>query len=403
DFLPFQHKYSLHEALPILPKKFILIQKSASYSIFSLFFSEHQLQTIVMNTNIYAAIHNAKHGTNQAGVFKFPAITDYWKKDSNYPSHDITKTMSLFRFQQIKHFLHLSDCTKLSSNWFEKVEPLVSHIKNISKQLYLPASNLSLDKMIARFSGHSAHTFRIKNKPTPKGYKILSLCDSGYAYTFMFLSRIMLSSIELIPNLNKTGSEVYHLVKQLPQEYAFNIYMDNFFSSINLYQFLREKGFGACGTWDHLIGVVVDDVLSFLWIDNSPVTMLTTIHKIDGQDSKIKKNHRKPYEASTNYKNIRSVFGDEVRKVIPILVAVDDYNHYMGRVDIADQLRSYYSTQLTIFRVWVPLFFWLLDTAIINSYLICKKLNIAEEHKAFRFALIRDLIKDSLNPLKRTT
>ncbi|CAG8691275.1 2599_t:CDS:2, partial [Gigaspora rosea] len=26
-----------------------------------------------------------------------------------------------------------------------------------------------------------------------------------------------------------------------------------------------------------------------------------------------------------------------------------------------------------------------------------------EEHKAFRLALIRDLIKDSLNPLKRTT
>ncbi|CAG8848751.1 7022_t:CDS:2, partial [Racocetra persica] len=77
-----------------------------------------------------------------------------------------------------------------------------------------------------------------------------------------------------------------------------------------------------------------------------------------------------------------SVFGDEVRKVIPIPVAVDDYNHYMGGV---------------------PLFFWLLDTAIINSYLICKKLNIAEEHKAFRLALIRDLIKDSLNPLKRTT
>ncbi|CAG8781746.1 25737_t:CDS:1, partial [Dentiscutata erythropus] len=72
-------------------------------------------------------------------------------------------------------------------------------------------------------------------------------------------------------------------------------------------------------------------------------------------------------------------------------------------VDIADQLRSYYSTQLTVFRAWVPLFFWLLDTAIINSYLICKKLNIAEEHKVFRLVLICDLIQDSLNSLKRTT
>ncbi|CAG8645651.1 11423_t:CDS:2, partial [Dentiscutata erythropus] len=188
--------------------------------------------------------------------------------------------------------------------------------------------------MIARFSGCSAHTFRIKNKPTPEGYKILSLCDSDYTYTFMFLSRIMPSSIELIPNLNKTGSEVYHLVKQLPQGHALIFTWTTFFQ------------------WDHLIGVVVDDVLNFLWIDNGPVTMLTTIHKIDRQDCKIKRNRRKLRETSTNYKNIRSVFGDEVRKVISIPVAVDNYNHHMGGVDIADQLRSYYSTQLAVFRAW---------------------------------------------------
>ncbi|CAG8698627.1 4989_t:CDS:2 [Cetraspora pellucida] len=354
------------------------------------------LQTIVMNTNIYAAVHNAKHDTNQA---------DEGQNWTNLTLNEFKIWLAFVIYMEVFKFLAITD-------YWKKDKPLASHIKNILKQLYLSASNLSLDEMNARFSGRSAHMFRIKNKPTPEGYKILSLCDSGYTYTFMFLSRIMPSSIELIPNLNKTGSEVYHLVKQLPQGYAFNIYMDNFFSSINLYQFLREKGFGACGTirtnttrfpWDYLIGVVVDDVLSFLWIDNSPVTMLTIIYKIDGQDSKIKKNRRKLHETSTNYKNIRSVFGDEVRKVIPILVAIDDYNYYMGGVDIADQLRSYYSTQLTVFRVWVPLFFWLLDTAIINSYLICKKLNIAEEHKAFRLALIRDLIKNFLNPLKRTT
>ncbi|CAG8610483.1 11024_t:CDS:2, partial [Cetraspora pellucida] len=89
----------------------------------------------------------------------------------------------------------------------------------------------------------------------------------------------MPSSIELIPNLNKTGSKVYHLVKQLPQEHAFNIYMNNFFSSINLDQFFHEKGFGACET-------VRTNTTRFL-IDNSPVMMLTAIHKIDKQDKSI--------------------------------------------------------------------------------------------------------------------
>ena len=42
----------------------------------------------------------------------------------------------------------------------------------------------------------------------------------------------------------------------------------------------------------------------------------------------------------------------------------------MNGVDIADHLRSNYCTQLTSHRTWVPLFYWLLDTVIINSYRI---------------------------------
>ena len=139
--------------------------------------------------------------------------------------------------------------------------------------------------MIVRFSGRSAHTFRIKNKPTPEGYKILSLCESGYTYTFMFTSRVKSSNVNPIANVNRIGAEVYHLVSQLPSRKSFNIYMDNYFSSINLFSFLREKGIGVCGTvrtntakfpiilkkekekaneWDYLKGIVVDDVLVML-------------------------------------------------------------------------------------------------------------------------------------------
>ena len=257
--------------------------------------------------------------------------------------------------------------------------------------------------MIVRFSGRSAHTFRIKNKPTPEGYKILSLCESGYTYTFMFTSRVESSNANPIANVNKIGAEVYHLVSQLPSQKAFNIYMDNYFSSINLFSFLREKGIGACGTvrtntakfpvilkkekekaneWDYLKGVIVDDVLVMLWIDNGPVTMLSTIHNLD---DKVHRERRRPRETSTNSKKVRSVFENTARKSLPIPKIIDDYNHHMGGVDVADQLRSYYSTQLTVFQTWPPLFFWLLDTAIINSYLICKKLKVTTDHKSFRF------------------
>jgi len=48
----------------------------------------------------------------------------------------------------------------------------------------------------------------------------------------------------------------------------------------------------------------------------------------------------------------------------------DHYNHYKVGVDVADQYRSYYFTQLKCLRNWPPIFYWLLDTSVINSYLI---------------------------------
>jgi hypothetical protein len=93
---------------------------------------------------------------------------------------------------------------------------LVAYIRNTSKNLYIPVSNVAVDEMIAWFSSRSAHTFWIKNKLTSERYKVLSLCESGYTYTFMFTSRINSSNVEIIENVNKTGSEVFHLISQLP-------------------------------------------------------------------------------------------------------------------------------------------------------------------------------------------
>src|SRR5438477_55219 len=157
--------------------------------------------------------------------------------------------------------------------------------------------------MIARFSGRSAHTVRIKNKPTPEGYKILSLCDAGYTYTFIFTSRIQ---------------------------------------------------------------------------------------------NQIERIRHRPRETSTNAAKVRAIFGHASKKSLPIPVVIDDYNHFMGGVDIADQLRGYYGTQLTVRRTWMPLFFWLLDTAIINSYLILKKINTNISQKDFRLQIVWDLIEESL-------
>src|SRR2546430_2151902 len=64
----------------------------------------------------------------------------------------------------------------------------------------------------------------------------------------------------------------------------------------------------------------------------------------------------------------------------------------MNGVDVADQLRSYYNTQQTARRNWMPLFYWLLDTAIINAYRIARTLGSEQEQKEFRRELVWDLV-----------
>ena len=72
----------------------------------------------------------------------------------------------------------------------------------------------------------------------------------------------------------------------------------------------KEKSY----EWDFLIGIVVEKVLVMLWIDNRSVTMLSTIHTINGEENKIVKERRRPKETSSNSQKVRSVFGNAAHK-----------------------------------------------------------------------------------------
>ena len=138
---------------------------------------------------------------------------------------------------------------------------------------------------------------------------------------------------------------------------------------------------------------MVDGVLAILWIDNGPVTMLTTIHGLEGDDWKVEKLCRKPCTTSLNAAKVREVFGDNSQQLLKIPCVVDDYNLYMGGVDIADQLRGYYTTQLTSRRNWMPLFFWLLNISLVNSFKLAQLLGWLGSQVDFREELVWSLIE----------
>ena len=245
-------------------------------SLFLSFFTDDILNTVVLNTNLYAESKRATTAgrawkniskdelvtwlaiTIYIGLYKLSSYVSIWNASREAPTHHISRYMFLVRYEQIKRYLHVCAPDANIVDYCDKLEPLISHVRDASKRFYTPSSNVSVDEMMIRFSGRSAHTTRMKNKPIPEGFKIFSLCDAGYTYTFIPTSRITPVKVSKILGLTQSACIVNHLVMQLPKTSNYRVFMDNYFTSVKLFQHLRDHNIGACGTVRKQGGVPIE-------------------------------------------------------------------------------------------------------------------------------------------------
>ncbi len=172
--------------------------------------------------------------------------------------------------------------------------------------------------------------------------------------------------------LAPTQAVVLKLVQSLPYTtYQFTLFCDNLFSNPTLFSLLWNLGIRACGTarlhitkpvfgnldewkpaWGTLRCAIIPKpesstdkpVLVFVWLDSNKVGFCTTIH--DGTEW-VARNRKRPKATSTfatitkqpfYMLNLPTGCKDPYKytRILPIPGAIDDYNHYMGGVDIVD-------------------------------------------------------------------
>jgi hypothetical protein len=109
-------------------------------------------------------------------------------------------------------------------------------------------------------------------------------------------------------------------------------------------------------------------VLCLAWQDNNIVLALSNIYTVNQTEDFCEKVRKRPAKTSINGRIIRHVFADEPTKKLSIPHFIDDYNQYMGGVDLANQYRELYKTHKPTLRTWWPLFYWLIDVTCINVY-----------------------------------
>ena len=142
-----------------------------------------------------------------------------------------------------------------------------------------------------------------------------------------------------------------------------------------------------------------NETLVARWKDNSMVFVASTVHRVGPV---IKRMRKRPRLNATNKKHVLKVWGDDGKVSINIPTLIDDYNHWMGNVDIADQLISYYHLNLRCFRTWTPMFLQLLSMIRSNSYLVYlsyqDRLNRGKKltHKVFILSFIKTLINEAM-------
>jgi hypothetical protein len=244
------------------------------------------------------------------------------------------------------------------------------------------------------------------NKPIKQGYKIFALAEHGYIWTFSWSSRQLgIEEMFKWPGLTSTGSMAVELIEWLPNPSdasetlskssnkssskpasesmgesvnqsgleltislpvaSYSIYMDNYFNSVALFQHLYDCGYSACGTvrpasgipsllqelkelgkglpWGTLYALPALNVLCLAWQDNSIVLGLSTLHSAD---SFVSCKQKQPGKTSTNAVIARWPFEENVTKELEIPIFINDYNHYMNRVDLANQYRAFYEVHL---------------------------------------------------------
>ncbi len=329
--------------------------------------------------------------------------------------------MAIKRFQQIHRFFSLNDenIVPLPQNalWFHRIQRISDLIRNACRNVYTLSSDIAIDEAMVAYKGRSKDTIKIKGKSIDTGYKLWCIGDHGYIWSWLFHSRIegvetftkneqtrwpqyirsAGETIEKSTLLASTFALVLRFASQLPKQHQFCIYLDNLFLNVPVAQCLLAMGIYCMSTtrkkaieipqrlqsylnnnsdllWDSTIAEVVNkNTLCFVWQDNKPIVAISTAHSVHRTKDRIQRLRRCPKISSENARILNPVFKGLPFKELFIPVAIDDYNHHMKGVDQADALRANVTChRKQNYRTWWPLFYFHLDVACVNAFLLWK-------------------------------
>ena len=305
--------------------------------------------------------------------------------------------MSKNRYEELVCYIHFNDSSKepprgdANYNRLYKIRPIFDYILNKCKSNFKPTKNISVDEGMIAFRGRLSFRQYMPAKPTKNRIKVWMAADSSNGYVLNF---------DVYLGKEGTQHRIYGLGYDVVMKFIrpfmnknHHVYFDNFFSSTTLLEHLEANGTYAYATvrcnrkdlpWcakeklrpGQKVISQKGNVIFTKWHDKRDVSILSTNCNPLAADIVVNRNN-----------------DQQVTKP----AVVDMYNKNMGGVDLADQLRQYYSVGHSSRRWYRYIFWFLIDLSICDSFILYNNYRLGQGQRKvkqlnFRINLAKQLI-----------
>lgn len=232
------------------------------YQYFKSIFTDDIVNNLVLQSNLYSiqktgvSLDSNSNEMEQfiginviSSLVKMPSYRMYWASNTRFPP--IADTIARNRFDKMRTFLHINDNSHMKPkdhpqyDKLFKVRPFLDTIKAGFKSIE-PEEFSCVDEIMVPFKGHSRIKQYIKNKPHKWGIKVFGRASvSGIVHDFeVYVGK---GTLQQNTALGISGDIVVRLVEDLPKNQNYKLFTDNWFTSFNLIQNLKEMGILAVG------------------------------------------------------------------------------------------------------------------------------------------------------------
>lgn len=233
--------------------------------------------------------------TINMGHIRKGALKDYWSEDFLLSTPLFGNIMPRNRYLQILRYLHFANNEDAVNHPLKKVKPIIDDLKNKFSNTINPGRNLCVDESLLLWKGRLKFKQYLPLKRNRFGIKLFELvdCETGFLLDFIVYTGSNTDYDKF--DLGVSGNIVAHFMK--PYHHKGHIlYIDNWYSSPQLAEFLHDRDTGVCGTVKENrkgmpalnaklnrgeIEVAHNNIwLVIKWMDKKEVYVITTVHEV---------------------------------------------------------------------------------------------------------------------------